>query len=154
MVMKNCGPRGYPGMAEVGNMGLPPKVLRKGITDMVRISDARRAKREPSDPRRAQHGGSTRLARERVGCGETGCCSHDSDGNQLVHDADTHGQHRRGSVGLARRSRRPCQTRRLDVRKLHVAAAGATRVDHINWARRAPDRVLDPIEEWCGSLSD
>lgn len=41
MVMKNCGPRGYPGMAEVGNMGLPAKVLRKGITDMVRISDAR-----------------------------------------------------------------------------------------------------------------
>ena len=41
MVMKNCGPRGYPGMAEVGNMGLPPKVLRKGINDMVRISDAR-----------------------------------------------------------------------------------------------------------------
>ncbi|ATN36519.1 dihydroxy-acid dehydratase [Rhizobium sp. ACO-34A] len=41
MVMKYCGPRGYPGMAEVGNMGLPPKVLRKGITDMVRISDAR-----------------------------------------------------------------------------------------------------------------
>ena len=41
MVMKNCGPRGYPGMAEVGNMGLPPKILRKGITDMVRISDAR-----------------------------------------------------------------------------------------------------------------
>ncbi len=38
MVLKNCGPRGYPGMAEVGNMGLPPKVLRKGITDMVRIS--------------------------------------------------------------------------------------------------------------------
>lgn len=41
MVMKNCGPKGYPGMAEVGNMGLPPKVLKKGITDMVRISDAR-----------------------------------------------------------------------------------------------------------------
>lgn len=41
MVLKNCGPRGYPGMAEVGNMGLPPKVLRKGITDMVRVSDAR-----------------------------------------------------------------------------------------------------------------
>ena len=41
MVLKMCGPRGYPGMAEVGNMGLPPKVLRKGITDMVRISDAR-----------------------------------------------------------------------------------------------------------------
>ena len=41
MVLKNCGPRGYPGMPEVGNMGLPPKVLRKGITDMVRISDAR-----------------------------------------------------------------------------------------------------------------
>jgi L-arabonate dehydrase len=41
MVMKNCGPRGYPGMAEVGNMGLPPKILKKGITDMVRISDAR-----------------------------------------------------------------------------------------------------------------
>jgi dihydroxy-acid dehydratase len=41
MVLKNCGPRGYPGMAEVGNMPLPPKVLRKGVTDMVRISDAR-----------------------------------------------------------------------------------------------------------------
>jgi L-arabonate dehydrase len=41
MVLKNCGPRGYPGMAEVGNMMLPPKVLRKGVTDMVRISDAR-----------------------------------------------------------------------------------------------------------------
>jgi dihydroxy-acid dehydratase len=41
MVLKMCGPRGYPGMAEVGNMGLPPKILRRGITDMVRISDAR-----------------------------------------------------------------------------------------------------------------
>jgi dihydroxy-acid dehydratase len=41
MVLKNCGPRGYPGMAEVGNMGLPPKILKKGVTDMVRISDAR-----------------------------------------------------------------------------------------------------------------
>ena len=41
MVLQNCGPKGYPGMAEVGNMPLPPKVLKKGITDMVRISDAR-----------------------------------------------------------------------------------------------------------------
>jgi dihydroxy-acid dehydratase len=41
MVLKNCGPRGYPGMAEVGNMGLPPKVLKRGVSDMVRISDAR-----------------------------------------------------------------------------------------------------------------
>jgi dihydroxy-acid dehydratase len=41
MVLKNCGPRGYPGMAEVGNMGLPPKLLARGITDIVRISDAR-----------------------------------------------------------------------------------------------------------------
>jgi L-arabonate dehydrase len=41
MVLKNCGPRGYPGMAEVGNMLLPPKLLRKGVSDMVRISDAR-----------------------------------------------------------------------------------------------------------------
>ena len=41
LVLKNCGPRGYPGMAEVGNMMLPAKVLRKGVTDMVRISDAR-----------------------------------------------------------------------------------------------------------------
>jgi L-arabonate dehydrase len=41
LVLKNCGPKGYPGMAEVGNMPLPPKILRKGITDMVRISDAR-----------------------------------------------------------------------------------------------------------------
>ncbi|ATI38789.1 IlvD/Edd family dehydratase [Acinetobacter baumannii] len=41
LVMKNAGPKGYPGMAEVGNMGLPPKILAKGITDMIRISDAR-----------------------------------------------------------------------------------------------------------------
>jgi dihydroxy-acid dehydratase len=41
MVLKNCGPRGYPGMAEVGNMPLPPKLLQRGVTDMVRISDAR-----------------------------------------------------------------------------------------------------------------
>lgn len=41
LVMKNCGPKGYPGMAEVGNMGLPPKLLARGIKDMVRISDAR-----------------------------------------------------------------------------------------------------------------
>ena len=41
MVLQNCGPRGYPGMAEVGNMPLPPKVLRAGVKDMVRVSDAR-----------------------------------------------------------------------------------------------------------------
>ncbi|HTF86124.1 MAG TPA: IlvD/Edd family dehydratase [Cellvibrio sp.] len=41
LVLKNCGPKGYPGMAEVGNMGLPPKLLKQGVTDMLRISDAR-----------------------------------------------------------------------------------------------------------------
>ncbi|HEX9464015.1 MAG TPA: IlvD/Edd family dehydratase [Alphaproteobacteria bacterium] len=41
MVLKYCGPKGYPGMAEVGNMALPAKLLKKGITDMVRVSDAR-----------------------------------------------------------------------------------------------------------------
>jgi L-arabonate dehydrase len=41
LVLKNCGPKGYPGMGEVGNLGLPPKVLARGVTDMVRISDAR-----------------------------------------------------------------------------------------------------------------
>jgi dihydroxy-acid dehydratase len=41
MVLKHCGPKGYPGMAEVGNMPLPQKVLKKGVRDMVRISDAR-----------------------------------------------------------------------------------------------------------------
>jgi dihydroxy-acid dehydratase len=41
MVLRNCGPRGYPGMAEVGNMGLPAKLLAQGVTDMVRLSDAR-----------------------------------------------------------------------------------------------------------------
>jgi L-arabonate dehydrase len=41
MVLQNCGPKGYPGMAEVGNMGLPQKLLARGIKDMVRISDAR-----------------------------------------------------------------------------------------------------------------
>lgn len=41
MVLKEVGPRGYPGMPEVGNMGLPKKLLEKGIDDMVRISDGR-----------------------------------------------------------------------------------------------------------------
>jgi dihydroxy-acid dehydratase len=41
MVLKNCGPRGYPGMPEVGNMPLPAKILQAGVKDMVRISDAR-----------------------------------------------------------------------------------------------------------------
>jgi L-arabonate dehydrase len=41
MVLKYCGPKGYPGMAEVGNMGLPAKLLARGIRDMVRVSDAR-----------------------------------------------------------------------------------------------------------------
>src|ERR1044072_4064388 len=41
MVLKNVGPVGYPGMPEVGNMALPKKLLDKGITDMVRISDGR-----------------------------------------------------------------------------------------------------------------
>lgn len=41
LVLKNCGPKGYPGMPEVGNMGLPRKLLARGVTDMVRISDAR-----------------------------------------------------------------------------------------------------------------
>ncbi len=41
LVLRNCGPCGYPGMPEVGNMGLPPKVLKRGFKDMIRISDAR-----------------------------------------------------------------------------------------------------------------
>ena len=41
MVLKGCGPKGYPGFPEVGNFSLPSKILKKGITDMVRISDAR-----------------------------------------------------------------------------------------------------------------
>ncbi|RMG59976.1 MAG: dihydroxy-acid dehydratase, partial [Bacteroidetes bacterium] len=41
LVLKNVGPKGYPGMPEVGNMGLPPKLLKQGVTDMVRISDGR-----------------------------------------------------------------------------------------------------------------
>ena len=41
MVLKGCGPKGYPGFPEVGNFALPAKVLKKGVTDMIRISDAR-----------------------------------------------------------------------------------------------------------------
>jgi dihydroxyacid dehydratase/phosphogluconate dehydratase len=41
LVLKGCGPKGYPGMPEVGNMALPRKVLAQGVRDMVRISDAR-----------------------------------------------------------------------------------------------------------------
>ena len=41
LVLQNCGLKGYPGMAEVGNVALPAKLLKKGIEDMVRVSDAR-----------------------------------------------------------------------------------------------------------------
>jgi dihydroxyacid dehydratase/phosphogluconate dehydratase len=41
LVLKGCGPKGYPGMPEVGNMPLPRKLLEKGVNDMLRISDAR-----------------------------------------------------------------------------------------------------------------
>ncbi|WP_288881633.1 IlvD/Edd family dehydratase [Pedobacter panaciterrae] len=41
LVLKNTGPKGYPGMPEVGNMGLPKKMLDLGVTDMVRVSDGR-----------------------------------------------------------------------------------------------------------------
>ncbi len=41
LVLKNCGPKGYPGFPEVGNLPLPRKLLAQGVTDMVRISDAR-----------------------------------------------------------------------------------------------------------------
>jgi dihydroxy-acid dehydratase len=41
LVLQNCGPKGYPGFPEVGNFALPQKLLKKGVTDMVRISDAR-----------------------------------------------------------------------------------------------------------------
>jgi len=40
-VLKNAGPRGYPGMPEVGSMAIPKKLLAQGVTDIVRISDAR-----------------------------------------------------------------------------------------------------------------
>ena len=41
LVLKNCGPKGYPGFPEVGNFALPAKILKKGVTDMIRVSDAR-----------------------------------------------------------------------------------------------------------------
>ena len=41
LVLKNVGPKGYPGMPEVGNMGLPKKILAEGVSDMIRISDGR-----------------------------------------------------------------------------------------------------------------
>ena len=41
IVLKGVGPKGYPGMPEVGNVDLPEKLLRKGVYDMVRISDGR-----------------------------------------------------------------------------------------------------------------
>ncbi len=41
LVLRGCGPRGYPGMPEVGNMPIPAKLLARGVRDMVRISDAR-----------------------------------------------------------------------------------------------------------------
>jgi dihydroxy-acid dehydratase len=41
LVLKNCGPKGYPGFPEVGNFALPAKLLKQGVSDMIRISDAR-----------------------------------------------------------------------------------------------------------------
>ncbi|MCM0020487.1 MAG: dihydroxy-acid dehydratase [Tagaea sp.] len=41
LVLRHCGPKGYPGMAEIGNLPIPAKLLRQGVRDMVRVSDAR-----------------------------------------------------------------------------------------------------------------
>lgn len=41
LVLKNCGPKGYPGLPEVGDMPVPKKLLEKGVRDIIRISDAR-----------------------------------------------------------------------------------------------------------------
>ncbi|MEL7345486.1 MAG: IlvD/Edd family dehydratase, partial [Pseudomonadota bacterium] len=41
LVLKGCGPKGYPGMAEVGNMPIPAKLVKDGVRDMIRVSDAR-----------------------------------------------------------------------------------------------------------------
>ncbi|ABV92986.1 dihydroxy-acid dehydratase [Dinoroseobacter shibae DFL 12 = DSM 16493] len=41
LVLKGCGPKGYPGMPEVGNMPIPAKLVREGVRDMIRVSDAR-----------------------------------------------------------------------------------------------------------------
>ena len=41
LCLKGCGPKGYPGMAEVGNMPIPAKLVKEGVRDMVRVSDAR-----------------------------------------------------------------------------------------------------------------
>ncbi|MFJ4166917.1 IlvD/Edd family dehydratase [Microbacterium sp. NPDC089698] len=41
MVLRGCGPKGYPGMPEVSNMPLPKKLLARGVRDMIRICDGR-----------------------------------------------------------------------------------------------------------------
>ena len=41
LVLRGCGPKGYPGMPEVSNMAIPKKLLEKGVTDLVRICDGR-----------------------------------------------------------------------------------------------------------------
>ena len=41
LVLKGCGPKGYPGMPEVGNMPIPARLVKQGVRDMVRVSDAR-----------------------------------------------------------------------------------------------------------------
>ena len=41
LVLRGCGPRGYPGMPEVANLPLPKKLLKAGVRDMVRICDGR-----------------------------------------------------------------------------------------------------------------
>ena len=41
LVLKGCGPKGYPGMPEVGNMPIPGKLVKEGVRDMIRVSDAR-----------------------------------------------------------------------------------------------------------------
>ncbi|WP_170377071.1 MULTISPECIES: IlvD/Edd family dehydratase [Ruegeria] len=41
LVLKGCGPKGYPGMPEVGNMPIPARLVKEGVRDMIRVSDAR-----------------------------------------------------------------------------------------------------------------
>ena len=125
MVLKNCGPRGFPGMPELGNIPIPSKLLKQGVTDMVRISNSR------YERHRIRSGGAPHFAQSAVG----GPLALVKDGDRI----ELNVPERRLSVLLSDEelaSRRAAWTPRAP-----VATRGYAKlyIDHVNQAHEGAD---------------
>ena len=131
LVLKNCGPKGYPGMAEVGNMSLPAKLLKRGITDMVRISDARMSGTAYGTVvlhvcPEAAVGGNLALVQ---------------DGDFIELDVEARRLHLDVSPDDLERRRSMAAARNPDERRLPAALCGASHAGEHGRGSRLPDRL-------------